>query len=243
MARDRFNSISGGLIDSVVAGIGNSVTQTIQNTGSGANASFSINSVLGTAIESTTGYALNAGQNYLLSQLGSSLTNSEQGAMANAVITQVASAGIDQALSFASSIISNPFTGPSSVTTAGLGAQAARGSKSISDSVASKLEAADYGGISYTLEDIVFTLVPSNAGAQTSPMGQSSPTIPWNVGFDENAAKSLPPVDALKGTTALNGPAKGVNIGGRNFGAAYTTLGGRASQVKPISPVRLEPFW
>jgi hypothetical protein len=243
MARKRFDSRNGGLVDSIVSGIGNQATSAIQGIGSGQNASFSINSILGNTIQSTSGYALNQGQNYLLSQISSGLGNSQNNAIVNAIATQVATAGVNQAIGFISQAIPNPFLGPSSVTTAGLGAQAARSTISIPDSVASQLEQADYGGSTYTLEDIVFTLVPANAGAQTQQPPQTAPTTSWDVGFDPKAAASIPAVDGLKGAAALAGPAKGVNIGGKNFGAAYSTLGGRASQVAPVSNVRLEPLW
>lgn len=243
MARNRFDSLSGGLVDSVVAGIGNQASGLIQNIGTNQQASFSINSALGGVVESASGYALNQGQNYLLSQLGSSLGSSTNNALVNAVVTQVASAGINQAINFVSQAIPNPFRGGSNVTTAGLSQQAARGTVSIPDSVVSQLEDADYGGSTYTLSDIVFTLVPANAGAQTQPQPQTAPSLPLDVGFDPAAAASLPAVDSLKGATALRGPAQGANIGGKNFGAAYSTLGGRASQVKPLSNLRLEPLW
>lgn len=243
MARNRFDSRNGGLVDSVVASVGNQVAGSIQNIGSGRNASFSINSVLGGAVQNASGYALNQGQNYLLSQLGSGISNSQSSALANAVTTQIASAGINAAIGFVSQAIPNPFLGGSNVTTAGLGAQAARGSISIPDSIVSQMEAADYGGSTYTLNDIVFTLVPANAGAQTQQQPQTSPSLPLNVGFDAAAAKSLPSMDALKGATALAGPAKGVTVGGKNFGAGYTTLGGRASQVNAVGSALPKVNW
>jgi hypothetical protein len=230
----RFNSINGGVVDSVIAGLGNNVSTNILNIGSGQNASFGINSVLGGVVQDTTGYYLNEGQNYLLSQLGSTLGNSAQSALVNAVTTQIATAGINQAISFVSQVIPNPFLGGSNVTLAGLGAQAARSTISIPDSVASQLEDADYGGSAYTLEDIVFTLVPANAGAQTQLPPQTAPTTSWDVGFDAEASKSIPAIDGFKTVIANEGFAKGQTVGGRNFGAAYTTLGGRASQVKPV---------
>jgi hypothetical protein len=243
MARNRFDSLSGGLVDSVIAGVGSQVSGVIQSVGTGQQASFSINSALGGAVESASGYALNQGQNYLVSQLSSSLGNSTNNALVNSVVTQVATAGINKAVGFVSQGISNLFTGGSNVTTAGLGAQAARSTISIPDSVASQLEDADYGGSTYTLSDIVFTLVPANAGAQTQQPPQTAPTTSWDVGFDEKAAASLPALDSLKGATALGGPSQGIPIGGKNFGAAYSTLGGRASQVVPVSNLRLEPLW
>jgi hypothetical protein len=238
MAGNSFNSVTGGLVNSVIANVGNSLSTSVQNLGnpnpsSAGWASVSVNSLLGSTIETSSGFALNAGENYLLTQLGSALPPNENNALANAVITQVASAGISQVSSFVSESVGGLLGGlGSTVTTAGAGAQASRSSKSIPDSVASQLPQADYGGQTYTLEDIVFTLVPANAGAQTAPQPQTSPSVPTDVGFDPAAAASIPAVDALKGATALAAPAQGLNVGGKNFGASYSL--GSASTVKPL---------
>ena len=244
MAR-RFDSLSGGLVDTVVAGVGNNVPTAIQNIGSGQQASFGINSVLGGVVQDASGYALNAGQNYALNSLGSVLPPGESNALANSVITQVAAAGLNQAINFVSQSIPNPFLGGggANVTTAGLATQGSRGTISIPDSVASKLEDADYGGIAYTVQDIVFTLTPAEEGAQAAPSAQSAPTVPLDVGFDPAAAASLPAMDALKGATALRGPARGFgtnnSLGGKNLGAIYGSgnqLSASASGLQPIKP-------
>lgn len=238
MARDSFNSLTGGLVNSVIANVGNSLSTSVQNLGnpnpsSAGWASVSINSLLSSTIQTSTGYALNAGENYLLSQLGSLMPRDENGALINAVITQVGAAGINQVAGFVSQATGNLFGGfGANVTTAGLGAQSSRGTRSVPNSVVSSLPQADYGGQTYTLNDIVFTLVPANAGAQTAPQVQSLPTVFGNVGFDPVAAASYPPMNALKGVTALAGPARGVNVGGRNYGANYSL--GSASKVKPL---------
>lgn len=212
MAR-RFDSLGGGLVDTVVAGVGNNVAGAIQNIGTGQNASFGVSSVLAGVVEDTSGYALNAGQNYALSQLGSVLPPGESNALANAVITQVATAGLNQATNFISNIIPNPFlSGAPNVTTAGLGAQSARATISIPDSVASKLEDADYGGIAYTVQDITFTLTPANTGAQTQPPAQASPTVPLDVAFNPATNLNSNAATAFKGAAALNYPAKGFSF-------------------------------
>jgi hypothetical protein len=254
MARRRFDSVTGGLVDTVVSGVGARTATAIDQIGRGPNASFSVNPILGGIVEDTAGYALNTGQNYILSQMSERLTSPTKNALVDSVITQVATAGVNRALEFATQSI--PFLGGQGLgaTTAGLGAQAARSTVSIPDSVASKLEEADYGGITYTLQDITFTLTPANAGAQTQPPPQTPPTIPLDVGFDADAAKSLAPMDALKGSTALVGPARGLSpaaqgpagfgnnflLGGRNQGAIFGSgnqVGSAASGLKPIKPL------
>jgi hypothetical protein len=241
MARDSFNSVTGGLVNSVVSNIGGATSASIKNIGNpnpatGGFASFSVNSLLAKTIKDTSGVALNLGENYLTSQITSVLPSNQSNALLNSVATQVAQAGVKKLTGFVSQSFGGLFGGlGSNVTTAGLAGQASRSSKSISDSVVSQLPAAEYGGSAYTLDDIVFTLVPANAGAQTAPQGQSPVSFPGNIGFDAEAAKSLPSMDALKGTTALAGPGSGLNVGGRNFGANYSL--GSASKIKPL-PVK-----
>lgn len=256
MARNSFNARTGGLVNTVVSNVATSVgsaaVTSIGNIGnpnpaSGGFASFSVNTLLADTIKTTSGIALNAGENYLTSQLQRALPRGENAAILNSVVTQVASAGIKQISNFASQSIGGLFGGlGDNVTTAGLGAQASRSSKSIPDSVASKLPQADYGGQTYTLENIVFTLVPANAGAQTAPQGQTSATLPTDVGYSAEAAASLAPIKELKGAVALAGPAKGINIAGKNFGANYAL--GSAPKVRGDlfaydAPLRDNPLW
>jgi hypothetical protein len=233
-----YNSTSGGLVNSVVAGISNNASTAIQNIGSGQSASFAINSVLGGIVQDSTGYGLNEGQNYLLSQLGSTLGNSAQGALVNAITTQIATAGLNQAAKFISQVIPNPFLGGggTNVTTAGLGAQAARATISIPDSIASKLEDADYGGSTYTLDDITFTLVPANTGAQTAQPPQTAPLVDINTAFSPNANFAPKALDALKGQTAYTFPAAG----------AVTNSFGTGDFYKPATTVTsnfAKPLW
>jgi hypothetical protein len=219
----RFNSTSGGLVDSIVAGIGNTASTAIQNIGSGQSASFAINSTLGGVVQDTTGYVLNAGQNYLLSQLGSTLGNSTQSALVSAVTTQIASTGISQAAKFIGQTLPNPFLGgATNPTTAGLGDQAAKATISIPDSISSKLEDADYGGSTYTLDDITFTLVPANAGAQTAEQPQTKPLVDLNTAFNPDVNLAPKALDALKGKTAYTFAATGAVTSSFGTGNFYT---------------------
>jgi hypothetical protein len=213
MAR-RFDSISGGLVDTIVASVGSSVSETVQSAVSGKQASFSINSVLGGAVQASSGYALNAGQNYILNQLGSSLGNTQFGELSTSIVTQVAAAGLSQATSFISQALPNPFIGggSSNVTTAGLATIASKSSISIPDSVVSTLEDADYGGITYTVQDITFTLTPAEAGAQAQQPPQTGPKIPLDVAFNPNVDLSNSAIKAFKGNVALSGPATGFDF-------------------------------
>jgi len=232
-----FNSLSGGLVNSLVAGFGNTTSTGIQNIGSGLNASFSINSVLGGAVENVSGYSLNAGQNFLLSQIGSSLGNSATSALTNAVTTQIAAAGINQAIRFVSQAVPNPFLGASNVTTAGLGGQASRATISIPDSISSQLEAADYGGSAFTLSDIVFTLVPANAGAQTQQPSQTAPLVDINTAFNPNVNLSPKALSSLKSQTSYNFPAQGNTVRAFGSGNFYTP----ATSIPAFNPAK--PAW
>jgi hypothetical protein len=230
-----FDSVNGGLVDSIVAGLGNNTAAGIENIGSGQSASFAINSVLGGVVQDTTGYYLNEGQNYLLSQLGSTLGNSAQSALVNAVTTQIATAGINQAIRFVNQVIPNPFLGGSNVTTAGLGAQAARATISIPDSIASQLEEADYGGSTYTLSDITFTLVPANAGAQTAQPPQTAPLVDTNTAFNSKTNLSPKSLGVIKSDICYAFPSTGATqnaFGGGDFYKPSTTA--TFTPAKPI---------
>jgi hypothetical protein len=231
-----FDSVNGGLVDSIVAGLGNNTAAGIENIGSGQSASFAINSILGGVVQDTTGYYLNEGQNYLLSQLGSTLGNSAQSALVNAVTTQIATAGINQAIRFVNGVIPNPFLGGSNVTTAGLSQQAARATISIPDSISSQLEEADYGGSTYTLSDITFTLVPANAGAQTAQPPQTAPLVDTNTAFSSKANLSPKALSVFKGDAAYTFPATGATPNAFGNGDFY-----KPSTTATFTPAK--PIW
>jgi len=269
MARDRFNPITGGLLDSVVAGFGNdlsgglgqlgaggatssatrrsaaggrgtggSVAENSAPTEQGLLSSFALSSVLGNAVQNSTGYGLNEGENYLLSQLQSSLPPGEYNQITNAVVTQIATAGVDTASSFIRDQVSSwlGFSQAPDVTTQGLGAMGAVGSKGIAPDVVGTLPQAQGG--SYDLTDIVFSLVPANTGAQTAVQSQTDPSMDWSQGFSADTAGQIPAMDALKGQGALAGPASGVNIGGKNYGSFYRVQGAQTGAFSGATPIQ-----
>jgi hypothetical protein len=224
-----FSNFGGGLVNTIVAGAGNNISSGLANQLT-SNIQFSVSRVLANSVQDSSGYVLDQGQNYLLSQIGSALPSGTNNQLANAVVTQVASVGLNAAKSFASKTISNvlsgksPFSGLGSAAGAALGLGAGGGSAAGGGFIglnAQGLPDADYGENRFTTQDIVFSIVPANAGPQTQSQPQSSPTIDWTQGFSADFNNKLPGLGDLKGQAALAGPASGLNIGGKNFGSTY----------------------
>jgi hypothetical protein len=231
-----FDSVSGGLVDSVVAGLGNDSSFQLANVLSGQSASFSVNSILAGAVTSASGYGLNQGENYLLNQISSLVPPSLNNGLTNAVVTQVASVGIQAASGFIQQGVQNllGLNQAPNVTTAGLAQQSSRSTISIPDSVVQSLP--EMAGSSYTLEDIVFTLVPANAGAQTAPQVQSKPTVDLGTAFNPDVNLSTPGIDKLKSSFATTFPATGSSV---NTAAAFSP--GKNLGVSPLANTKA--YW
>jgi hypothetical protein len=239
-----FSNFGGGLVNTIVAGAGNNISSGLANQLT-SNIQFSVSKVLANSVQDVSGYALDAGQNYLLSQLGNALPSGTNNQLANAVVTQVASVGLNAAKSFASKTISNVLSGqslfsglgPAANTALGLGGGGAGGAGGFIGLNADGLPDADYGDNRFTTQDIVFSIVPANAGPQTQSQPQSSPTIDWTQGFNADFDNKLPGLGDLKGKAALAGPASGLNVGGKNFGSTY-----KAGKIVPSGTSGLQPI-
>jgi hypothetical protein len=225
-----FTNFGGGLVNTIIAGAGNDLTTGISNSLSN-KAAFSVGSVLSNAVKNTSGVGLDSGSNYLLSQVSSLVPPSVGNGLSNAVATQVATVGINAAKGFVEQGLSNFLGGGRSNLISGLApsATANRGTISVPMGVVNQLPDSEYGGGAYTLTDIVFSVVPCNAGPQTQAQPQSTPAFSENTSFDADFAGKVPGLDSLKGQAALAGPGSGLNVGGRNFGANYRTSGGVAT--------------
>lgn len=215
-----FTNSSGGLVDTIVAGAANNVTTGFANQLS-SNIQFSVGSVLSGAVTDASGFLLNQGNNYLLSQISSAIPPSTTNSLGNAVVTQIASVGINAAQSFASSTISS-FLGsgfggggesglPFGLGAAGGGASGG-GAGGFIGLHAEGLPEAEYGGQRFTTTDIVFSIVPANAGPQTQEQPQTTPTVDTSKNF----SSKLPGAQnntlaAFKKDLALGGPATGIN--------------------------------
>ena len=237
-----FDSVSGGLVDSLVAGLGNDASTQLANVFSGQQASFSVNSLLAGAVQNASSYGLNQGENYLLSQVSSLVPVSLGNGLANAVATQVASVGIQAASGFIQQGVQNllGLNQAPNVTTAGSAQQSARSTISIPDSVVQSLP--EMAGSSYTLEDIVFTLVPANAGAQTAPQPQSSPTLPLDQVWDVNAKIPDTYLKDLKTTFATKLPATGIDT--KTLTSGFVNKGPLSDTLSPTAfKVPLKVNW
>jgi hypothetical protein len=206
-----FSNFGGGLVNTIVAGAGNDISTGLVNQLT-SNISFSVGDVLAGAVQNASGYALNEGANYLTSQVNSLVPTSIGNGLANAVATQVATVGINAVKGFAQQSITNLLAG-GNAPLVGLqsGATANKGTISVPMSVVEQLPNAEYGGSVYNLQpDVVFTIVPANAGPQTQAPPQTFPYTEADVFFDPKyTGADLPGIKALKGTAALAGPGSG----------------------------------
>lgn len=206
-----FTNFGGGLINTVVAGAGNDISTGITNQLT-SNISFSVGDVLAGAVQDASSYALNDGSNYLTSQISSLVPTSIGNGLANAVATQVATVGINALRGFAEQGITSLLTG-GSTPLSGLqsGATANKGTISVPMSVVEQLPNAEYGGSVYNLSpDVIFTIVPANAGPQTQQPPQTFPYTEADIFFDPKyTGANLPGIQALKSTAALSGPGSG----------------------------------
>lgn len=232
-----FTNFGGGLVNTIIAGAGNDLTSSISNSLTN-KAAFSVGPILSNAVKNTSGVVLDSGSNYLLSQVNSLVPPTVGNGLANAVATQVATVGINAAKSFVEQGLSNFLGGGRSNLVSGLAPSgtANRGTISVPMDVVNQLPDSEYGGGAYTLTDIVFSVVPCNAGPQTQAQPQSAPAFSENTNFDADFAGITPGIDVLKGAAFGNGPGVGQNIGGRNYGANYITSGG-VSTNQGISPL------
>jgi hypothetical protein len=229
-----FTNFSGGLVDSIAVGAGNSVSTGFANALTGGPVNFSVNSLTAGAVQNVSGYALNSGSNYFLDQVNRVVPTSVGNGLANAVATQVASVGLKAFQGFASQGIQNLFSG-NPISGLAPSATANKGTVSVPMSVVDQLPSADYGGSLYTLTDIVFSVVPANAGPQTQPQPQTAPTVPISTAFDSRNNFNPASVQALKGQTAYAFPAAG----------RTPQFNGASTFVKPaaISTKNIKPLW
>lgn len=218
-----FTNFTGGLVNTVVAGLGNNISTELTNQLT-SNIQFSVGNVLAGAVESTSGYFLNEGSNYLLNQVSNVVPPSVGNGLANAVATQVASVGINAVRGFASQTVENLLAGRGPFDNGLTQGVLAGGQGGFLGLHAEGLPDADYGGSSYNLtgtKDVVFSIVPANPGPQTQAQGQTAPK--WSLGDLANASFSPDngTLNSFKADLTKAGPGGGVNIGGRNFGQSY----------------------
>jgi len=228
-----FTNSSGGLVDTIVAGAANNVSTGLANQLS-SNIQFSVGSVLSGAVTDASGLLLNQGNNYLLSQISSAIPSSTTNSLTDAVVTQIGSVGINAAQSFASSTVSSILGGGfggggGSGLPFGLGAAGAGASRGGAGGFiglhAEGLPDAEYGDQRYTTTDIVFSIVPANAGPQT----QEQPQTPFTVATNTNFSSKLPGAQnntlaAFKKDLALGGPATGINANPGKFSGGISNI-------------------
>jgi hypothetical protein len=170
----------------------------------GSTVNIALNSALGTNVNGPQGIPLNSGGNILASTLTPYVTgalaaginqNIQQSLQAagpfGPILSNLGSGLIDQVFNgVASSIFGNsPASGENYKMFPGGGGEG---------------EApADYGGSSYTLTDVVFSLQPANQGAQSFGLGQAAfstsfTTLPFGDLINADFGVDYTPINALK---------------------------------------------
>ena len=236
-----FTNFTGGLVNTIAVGAGNRIATGLTNQLT-SNISFSVGNVLAGSVQDASGYALDAGSNYLLSQVSSLVPPSVGNGLANAVTTQIASVGINAVRGFAQNTITN-ILGQQNPISGLAGSVTGASGNAFIGLHADGLPAAEYGGQLYTNKDIVFSVVPANPGPQMAEQPQTAPSWLTNAQYGIEAIESTPGMDALKGDLAFAGAARGVNIGGKNYGASYKadnpvtsyTTGSGATSILPYA--------
>lgn len=214
-----FANPSGGLVPLIVAnplntGLGAGTF------GGGQTAGFSVRQVLAASVASQ-GYSLISGDNYQLGQVQPFITQNQYQSLGETVSQQVQQVGAATAAGFISqnTPLTPAFSSPI-VTTAGLATQAALSSIGIPDQIVSLLPTAEYSNRNYNLNEVTFTLLPSNTGPQSAPLPQTKPTIPLDVMYSsKNNFGSKLSIDALKQTLAFAGPATGSSTKSFGYGS------------------------
>lgn len=207
-----FTNFSGGLVNTVVAGLGNNISTGLTNQLT-SNIQFSVGNVLAGAVEDVSGYALNAGENYLYNQVASLVPPSVGNGLANAVATQVASVGINALKGFASQTVGN-LLGQQNPISGTLGSAGIGGQGGFIGLHAEGLPDAEYNDARYSITpDVVFSVVPANAGAQTQPQPQTAPKFSLNDAFSAKFSPVNNALGSFKGGLATEGAAKGLSLG------------------------------
>jgi hypothetical protein len=209
-----FTNVNGGFVNTIVAAAGTRVS-TGAAQALGSSVAFGLNNEIAGEVFNGSGILLDSGANYLVSQVSSLVPSSVDLGIASAITDQVASVGLKTVSDFTDQTVGSVFT-PAGVS--GIGGPNGvqdKGTISVPMSYVETLPNADYGGSSYNLSpDVVFTIVPANAGPQLAETPQSSPTTDWKVGFDSNFIGKTPGISKLKGDAFLAGPGEGRFAGG-----------------------------
>lgn len=214
-------SFSGGFVGTVVGSLTNNITPALDGIISNPG-SFAVSDTISYAVKDVANLSLQAGQNYALTQISSALPTSLQSDIAGQISNAAINAGINLATNaFANALTSQitdaPGIGGGSGITGTVGPSGQQpGLAGVTDS----LPPADYGGNSYTLTEVVFTIVPYKTGASDAGGPQTSPIIPLSEAFNGNALPSFPGANALK--TATNAFAQ--SGGGGDLSGAFSSV-------------------
>ena len=193
-------SFSGGLVGTIVSsltkGTTPALTGAIQNPGS-----FAIKNTLTTAVRDTGRASLQSGLNYTLPQISGALPKSLQSGIASQISGAATKGGLGlSSNTFATALPSFApgFLGSSGGVGGILGMAGPMGRQPSLPGVTDSLEPADYGGRNYTLQEVVFSVVPYRTAATTTTSPQTSPSIDLSQAFNSNKIDTFPGIAYAK---------------------------------------------
>lgn len=164
-----------------------------------------LNSALGTNVVGPQGLSLNSGANILASTITPYVTGSVAAGINQSIQQSLQSAGpFGPILSNLGTNLVNQALGGVANTILGAAGIGGTNVKMFPGGGGPGEAPADYGGVSYTLQDVVFSIQPANQGPQTfgESQGLALPKTATTLPFDElaNADFGIPnlPVNGLK---------------------------------------------
>jgi hypothetical protein len=164
-----------------------------------------LNSALGTNVVGPQGLSLNSGANILASTITPYVTGSVAAGINQSIQQSLQSAGpFGPILSNLGTNLVNQALGGVANTILGAAAGGGTNVKMFPGGGGEGEAPADYGGVSYTLQDVVFSIQPANQGPQTfgESQGLTLPKTATTLPFDElaNADFGIPnvPINSLK---------------------------------------------
>lgn len=214
-------TFSGGFVPTIVSSLVDTtvpaLTGAITNPGS-----FAISPFLNSAVSNVGNTLLTGGRNYALSQISNVLPPSLQNGVVNQLVNTAINAGLDSVASTFVNAIPGlgsfiPNLGNITSLTGTTGPQGRQpGLAGLTDS----LPPADYGGLAYTLKEVVFTITPYQTGASTAVGPQTSPMMDLTQVFNSDVLPSFPGSAALK--NAVNFDAQFSPISKQVFSTDFT---------------------
>ena len=191
----------------------------------GSAVNIALNSVLGTQVSGPQGLSLTSGANLLASTITPYVTGNVAAGINQSIQKSLQSAGpFGPALStFGTGLVNQAFGG---ITDAIFGGSSPGSGENYKMFPGGGGEPpADYGGSSYTLNDVVFSIQPANQGPQTFGLDQAT-TFPKSITtLPFNDLASMPPLAPNATANAIKSASMSNAVGTRAFSPNFNPSG------------------